>query len=243
MDNNDAPKKDFFKHVFHFDEESKNGLMNTTQFAFLSLIPVIFISKVIDKYIPKPEQSKSNLEILVELLIQIVLLIFGVFFTIRLVTYLPTYSGYEYPKINETCIVFTLLFVICMLDDIVVEKVNFLAERVNDLWEGKSSDKNSITKTVNVNGKPVEVKITPTNNNNNISSQGSGNGTTSINNLPVSDSSVNNHALSQQLPNYNNMYRQDTTPLVGAQTPGLGDEMYNEPMAANDAGVGGFSSW
>jgi hypothetical protein len=242
MDNTDATKKDFFKHVFHFDEESKSDLMNTTQFAFLSLIPVILISKVIDKYIPKPEQSKSNLEILVELLIQIVLLIFGVFFTIRLVTFLPTYSGSEYPKMNETCIVFTLLFVICMLDDIVVEKVNFLMERVNDLWEGKSSDKNSITKTVNVNGKPVEVKITPTNNNN-TSSQGSGNGTTSINNLPVSDSNVNNHALSQQLPNYNNMYRQDTTPLAGAQNPGVSDDLFNEPMAANDGGVGGFSSW
>ena len=44
----------------------------------------------------------------------------------------------------------------------------------------------------------------------------------------------------QQLPNYDAMYKQDTTPLVGAATPGV--EGFNEPMAAN-AVLGGGSSW
>jgi len=46
------------------------------------------------------------------------------------------------------------------------------------------------------------------------------------------------------LPNYNNMYRQDTTPLVGAASPAPLSEGFNEPMAANSVLGGGFgSSW
>ena len=59
---------------------------------------------------------------------------------------------------------------------------------------------------------------------------------------------VNQNTLSpQQLPNYNNMYRNDSTPLVNAATPGQTEgfnSMYNEPMAANAAlGGGAFGSW
>ena len=54
-------------------------------------------------------------------------------------------------------------------------------------------------------------------------------GATSINSLPTQ----------QQLPDYNQMYQQDTTPLVGAATPGM--ESF-EPMAANSVGGGAFGS-
>ena len=41
----------------------------------------------------------------------------------------------------------------------------------------------------------------------------------------------------QQVPNYNNMYRQDTTPLVAAASPSMAQESF-VPMAANE-GIGG----
>jgi hypothetical protein len=67
-------------------------------------------------------------------------------------------------------------------------------------------------------------------------------GSTSINQLP-NDSNQNYSQSSQQLPNYNNMYQQDTTPLVGAATPGMA-EAFSEPMAANSVlGGGAFGSW
>ena len=66
---------------------------------------------------------------------------------------------------------------------------------------------------------------------------------TSINNLPMNTVSSQNVG-TQQLPDYNNMYRQDTTPLVGAATPGGVQEGFMEPMAASEFGsYGGFSSW
>jgi hypothetical protein len=52
-------------------------------------------------------------------------------------------------------------------------------------------------------------------------------GSTSINSLPQQQPT-------QQMPDYNNMYQQDSTPLVGAASPGM--ESFG-PMAANE-GIG-----
>jgi hypothetical protein len=43
------------------------------------------------------------------------------------------------------------------------------------------------------------------------------------------------------LPNYDAMYRQDTTPLVNAATPGVVQESF-APVAANEAIGGNFGS-
>ena len=74
-------------------------------------------------------------------------------------------------------------------------------------------------------------------------------GSTSISQLPTNDirSSANQSYTqsTQQLPNYDNMYRNDTTTLVGAATPGgMMPEAFSEPMAANSVlGGGAFGSW
>jgi hypothetical protein len=48
------------------------------------------------------------------------------------------------------------------------------------------------------------------------------------------------------LPNYDAMYKQDTTPLVGAATPGISQESFGGgPMAASEVlgGAFGGSPW
>ena len=67
---------------------------------------------------------------------------------------------------------------------------------------------------------------------------------TAISSLPTYDTSQET-SQTQQLPNYDAMYRQDNTPLVGAASPGMSEGMTPfEPMAAN-AVLGGssFGSW
>ena len=67
---------------------------------------------------------------------------------------------------------------------------------------------------------------------------------TAISSLPTNDVSYGgqNTVQAQQLPNYDAMYRQDTTPLVGAATPGM-SEGFGEPIAANSVlGGGAFGS-
>jgi hypothetical protein len=68
---------------------------------------------------------------------------------------------------------------------------------------------------------------------------------TAISSLPTNDVQYGNDATMQpqQLPNYNAMYKQDNTPLVGAASPGQTESMGPmEPMAANSVLGGGFGS-
>jgi hypothetical protein len=119
------------------------------------------------------------------------------------------------------------------------EKVSLLVDRVSELWNGKSDNKKKNGK--NGNG---TVKVSQP-----ISGQQSSSGYTdgtAINSLPTFDvtQGSQNTIQPQQLPNYDAMYKQENTPLVGAASPGMSDGMTGvmEPMAANSV-LGGGSSW
>ena len=66
------PQKNFFSHVFNFDKESQNDILNCLQYVLLALIPTIILNKVIQKIIPATTEEKGNVEILAEILGQIV---------------------------------------------------------------------------------------------------------------------------------------------------------------------------
>ena len=59
-------------------------------------------------------------------------------------------------------------------------------------------------------------------------------GSTSINSLPPVQSTM-----TQQLPNYDQMYQQDSTPLIGTASP-VSENF--EPSPANMGGGGAFGS-
>jgi hypothetical protein len=95
-----------------------------------------------------------------------------------------------------------------------------------ELWEGPK-DKKKGKKGQN------NVKVSQPISQNSTAAMTQSLGSTSISSLPQQQST-------QQLPDYNNMYQQDPTPLVGAATPGM--EEFG-PMAANSAiGGGSFGS-
>jgi hypothetical protein len=103
------------------------------------------------------------------------------------------------------------------------EKVSIIVDRIMEVWEGPKDKKN---------GKKgqgsVKVSQPISQNQSMASSMGSSSmGSTSINSLPQQQPT-------QQMPDYNNMYQQDSTPLVGAASPGM--ESFG-PMAANE-GIG-----
>jgi hypothetical protein len=147
--------------------------------------------------------------------------------------------------------ILSTLMIVLSLQTKIGEKVSILSERVYELWEGKSStsnnNKNQKNKNTNQNNVKVSQPISTrgsTNNNNAAMQQSLYTDGTSINTLPTNDMNQNMLA-PQQLPNYNNMYEKNDTPLVNAATPG-GDinEGFMEPMAANSVLGGSFgSSW
>jgi len=240
MDTSDDSKKSFIKHVFNFDDDSKSDILNIIQYAIIAIIPVVILNKTIGKYVPEADDNKSSLEVSAEILIQIIVTFIGLLIIHRVITYVPTYSGVKYADFNIVYIILAILMITLSLQTKVGEKVTILVERIVELWEGKPNKKKSKNgKNPNVKvSQPISGQITNQSMGQSAMNQAMYSDGTSINSLPTGDSET------QQMPNYNNMYRQDTTPLVNAATPGMAEGFMNEPMAANSVLGGGFgSSW
>ena len=236
MDSSDSTKDSFMKHVFYFDDQSKSDILNLLQYTLLGIIPIIILNKLIAQYVPEADEKKGTLEISAEVVIQILVMIFGIFFINRLITYVPTYSGEDYESINLGSGILVFLMIIISFQSRLGEKVNILMDRLYQLWDGSVNQ--ATPKDVKVK-QPVSGQVPVT-----ISSQAQNsvsltpqyNDGTSINSLP-------NQGPRQQLPDYNQMYQQDNTPLVNAQTPGV-EGFGGDLMAANEALGGSFgSSW
>jgi len=248
MDSSDDSKESFFKHVFYFNDKSKSEILNMFQYTFIGVIPILIVNKLISKYIPEADETKSSLEIIAEIVIQILVMFSSLFFINRFITYFPTYSGSKYTDYNITGIVLITLMIILSLQTRLGEKVNILYDRVIELWEGKAKQKD--------NKKNPKVKVShPISGqqnsmgpsmNQNVMNQSAMNqslytDSTSINSLPMNPQAPSS---TQQLPNYNNMYQNDNTPLVGAATPGAQEGFMNEIVPANSVLGGSFgSSW
>jgi len=236
---NKVIKNGFINHVFNFDNETKTEALNIGQYLLLAIIPMGFYNYMVDSVIPEIDESKSNLEILAEVVGQLTLILAGMFFIHRLITFVPTYSGRAMGDMNLFSIILLILLVLYESHTKVGEKTKILLNRVKEMWDGKKQE----TKKVQ-NGSVVKVSQP-------ISRAG----------MPThapsrSDYLQSNNAMSsptQMLPPPQN------TPSQQIPTPdsGANNDMYNsggfnglvdanspiqsqEPMAANDA-LGGFT--
>ena len=236
MDSLDESKS-FFKHVFNFDDESKSEILNILQYSVIAIIPVVILNKTMQKYVPEADDNKSSLEVTAEVLIQIIVMFIGLLIINRIITYIPTYSGSKYPDFHIIYIILAILMITMSLQTKLGEKVSILVDRITELWNGKTDNKN---KKGNGN---ANIKVSqPISGQTVTQPMGGYTDGTAINSLPNYDVSQSNQQ--QQMPNYDAMYnKQDTTPLVGASTPGI-SESFSEPMSANSVlGSGSFGSW
>ena len=238
MDSTDDSKKSFFKHVLNFDDDSKSDILNIIQYAIIAIIPVVILNKTIGKYVPESDDKKGSLEVSAEIIIQVIVTFMGLLIIHRIITFIPTYSGADYPEFQIVYIILAILMITMSLQTKLGEKVSILVERIVDLWEGngnkkKKNSKNNVKVSQPISGQPM------------MASQGQAQSQalyaegTSISSLPTNDSQS-----SQQMPNYDSMYRQDTTPLVGAATPGGAQESFGPVPASEFLGGSSFgSSW
>lgn len=145
----DPHKKTFFNHVFSMTEDGKAEVLNLLQYALLAVIPVIVLNKSIQRFIPEADSEKSSLELLVEIFIQIVVMFGGMIVIHRIITYIPTYSGFMYESMNITnSIVISFLIIVLSIQTKLGIKVNILIDRLSDLWNGTSGE-NKQTATKN----------------------------------------------------------------------------------------------
>ena len=240
MESSDS-KKNFFKHVFNFEDDSKSEMLNIIQYSLMAIVPVIILNKTMQKYVPEADEQKGSLEILAEIIIQIIGMFIGLLLVHRAIIFVPAYSGMEYPEFNVIFNILAVLMITLSLQTKLGEKVGLLVDRLTELWEGKSDKKDK-------NKKKGTVKVTqPISQNGQQAAMGQSmyNDGTSISSLPTNDSSQYTTS-PQQLPNYNTMHQPDSTPLQNAASPSDQSEGFsNFPMAANEALGGSFggSSW
>ena len=180
MDSSDDSKKNFFKHVFNFDDDSKSDMLNIIQYSLLAIIPVIILNKSMQKYVPEADEQKGNLEILAEVVLQIIVMFIGLLLVHRMVTFAPTYSGVDYPEFSIIFIILAVLMITLSLQTKLGEKVSILTERLTELWEGKPDNKKK-KGTVKVS-QPISQNGQPTNQS--AMNQAIYNDGTSINSLP-----------------------------------------------------------
>lgn len=207
MEGSDS-KRNFFKHVFSLEGDSKSEVLNICQYSLLAIIPILLLNKTMRRFSPEIDDKKSSIEITLEVLIQILVIFIMLFIIHRIVTFVPTYSGMEYGEINMIQIILIALLFLFSFQTSISEKSNILVQRIADYWEGKSSSSSSKKKkgtSSNSSGQQQQQQQMPSNS------------AISMTGNPV-----------QPTPDYNDFYSKDTTPLVGASSPGGGSNAGSE---------------
>lgn len=137
----DITKKTFLSHVFSTTEEGKAEVLNILQYALMAMVPVIILNKSIQRFVPEADPDKSSLELLVEIFIQVVVIFAGIIIIHRVITYIPTYSGFKYENLTLTNVILGFLIIVLSIQSKLGIKVNILVDRINELWNGSSANK------------------------------------------------------------------------------------------------------
>ena len=136
----DSHKKSFLSHVFSTTEEGKAEVLNVVQYATLGVIPIVILNKLVQRFIPEADGENSTLELAVEIFLQLLIMFCGVIAIHRMITYLPTYSGFKYENLTLTNVILTFLIVVLSIQTKLGIKVNILADRAYEMWNGPSDD-------------------------------------------------------------------------------------------------------
>jgi hypothetical protein len=233
----DIKKNSFMAHLFNFDDDTKNQLMNIFQYTVLAIIPVVMLNKGIAHLIPEVDDEKPSYMLTLELLGQAILIFFGMFLIHRFVTYFRTYSGTAYAPFHTTNVIILFLVIAASFQTRIGEKTNILIDRLFDVIEGRS--------TLSGETKKDEHKAPAKNQGGHPHAQQqqhhipqhqpsradvSHAGTTNISQLQANE----------RAPDFNSMFSGPNNPLQNAQSPGMMQEGFSEPVAANEMAG---SSW
>lgn len=240
----------FVNHMFTFDDNVKNELMDVMQYAVLCIIPIVLLNNGLSQIFSNDNDDKTNLELLFEVVGEIGILFFGMFMIHRLVTYFPLYSGNKYGPYSLMNHVLVFLVILLSFQTNLGEKVQILSEKAKTyifgedkvVVQNQKGSQQQVTVTQPIS-KPTMPQVTqgPTQQPNYLNDH---------HNMSQGSMQTQNVALSTQ--NYSQDLAQQTSTSIhnlgnqmggGMSSQPNFDAMYQEPMAANDGGAfGGFGS-
>jgi hypothetical protein len=130
----------FIHYVFNFDTENKHHIMNMLQYTLLTIIPVLIILRGIKHFIPEDDEAKGSLEILFESIGQVIIIMLAIWFTNKIIQYIPTYSGEHYSKFNEITFVIPFILILATMQTKLGAKFNILIDRLMLAVTGRGVD-------------------------------------------------------------------------------------------------------
>ena len=229
----------FLNHIFNFDDDNKANMLNMIQYLLIGIIPVVIVLKTIKNYVPEEDDTKSAIELGLEVSIQLFAIFFSIWFIDKIIRYFPTYSGVGYHKFNETNFILPLLIILVTMQTKLGAKINILFDKFMDLWNGSQSP--HVGNTIHGNVKVSQPIVTP--------------GIHQISRADGLDNSILQPP-TQQLPPQQNVSMIDALPNMMQQNGGGASGLSNfqnqaiqnsfmetmEPMAANGALGGAFGA-
>lgn len=135
-------KKTLFSHVFSMTDECNAEMLNVVQYATMGVVPIVLLNKSIQRFIPEADPEKPSVEVLAEILIQLVVMFIGIILIHRLITFIPTYSGFKYENLNLTNVILAFLIIVLSIQTKLGLKVNIMVDRLMELWNGPSTNEN-----------------------------------------------------------------------------------------------------
>ena len=218
-----TPKDNTIGKIFNFDEDTQSEVLNVMQYSLLSVIPIMFLNKAVQKFIPEADEEKGSVEILAEVIGQIAFMFLGIFMINRLILAVPTYSKIKYQEFHVTNIVLGFLVIVLSLHTKLGEKTNMLIDRLFDMIEGKKPEQEGAQNQNNGGGNVVT---------NPIITQGLQQAS-----QPTQAQNMVNAINGGGGQSFDHMYGGPSNPLQNAQTP-MGDGL----MAANEVLGGSFGT-
>jgi hypothetical protein len=120
----------FFSHVFNFEQESRNQMINIAQYTVFSIVFITLLNRFIQDYMPEVDKDKGSVAIFVEISIQCIVLFLGIVFIHRIITFIPSVSGAKYADQNVIAIILPTLILLLGTSKL-GEKVSILVDRMS----------------------------------------------------------------------------------------------------------------
>jgi hypothetical protein len=118
----------FFSHVFNFETDSRNEMVNIIQYTVIAVVFIVLLNKLVQTYMPDLDKEKGTLALMVEIMIQCIVLFVGILFIHRIITFIPTFSGAKYAEQNVITVILPTLIVLLSISNL-GEKVSYLLDR------------------------------------------------------------------------------------------------------------------
>jgi len=221
-------------HLFTFNNEYKHDIFNILQYSFISLIPCVLLNKLIQYNIPDATTDKGSVEIIVEIIIQLVVLLTGLWFIDRFTTYFKPYSNTPYPKHSVLFFSLGLIIILISIQSKLGEKINILYDRTVTAINGGTSTNTQTHSKKNKQQQSIpDVQILGNSSNSNLQMD-----TTSISNLPVINQSLQSSPIqTQALYNQSQQIQQPYTNMssgLGGNRGGGGGGQYDTPIFSDE---------